>query len=208
MGRPAASPRRRGIPTRRSDCPDSRSSVPIAPGVGHEAREVALERQLDRAEPAVAVLGDDQVRDPLPFGLLVVVVLAEDEHHEIGVLLDAAAFPQVREHWDRRLALLDAAVELRQGDHRHFELAREGLEAAADLADLLDPVLRAAAVPAGAHELQIVDQHEAEPVRALLGETAALRAYVEYREVRRVVDMQLRLREPRRGSEDLAPAGL
>ena len=95
-------------------------------------------------EAAVAVLGDDQVGDPLALGLLVVVLVAVDEHHEVGVLLDRAGLAQVREHGPLVRALLDAAVELRERDHRALELARERLEAAGDLADLLDAVVRPA----------------------------------------------------------------
>src|SRR5260221_2222565 len=56
----------------------------------HEPRVLALEREHDVTDRAVAVLGDDDVRLARPLGLLVVVLLAVDEHHEVGVLLDLA----------------------------------------------------------------------------------------------------------------------
>jgi hypothetical protein len=87
------------------------------------------------------VLGDDHVRDPLALGLVVVVLVAVDEHHEVGVLLDRAGLAQVRQHGALVRALLDAAVELRERDHGHLQLARQRLEAAGDLRDLLDAVL-------------------------------------------------------------------
>ena len=155
------------------------------------------------AEAAVAVLGDDHVGDPLALGLLVVVLVAVDEHDEVGVLLDRARLAQVGEHRALVRALLDAAVELRERDDRALELARERLEPARDLADLLDAVVRPAVA---AHQLQVVDQDQPEPVRVLLQQPARLRAHVEHREVGRVVDEQRRLREPVRRLHDLAPA--
>ena len=65
---------------------------------------------------------------------------------------------------------------------------------------------RFSTVPAGAHELQVVDQDQAEPVGVLLREPARLGADVEHREVRGVVDVERRLGEPVRGLEDLRPA--
>src|SRR5690348_12367139 len=63
-----------------SQCGQASMALVVVVGdVGHEARVVLLEGQLDGPEPAVAVLGDDQVRDPLALGLLVVVLVAVDE---------------------------------------------------------------------------------------------------------------------------------
>src|SRR4051812_14529665 len=189
-----------------SQCGQASTALVVVVGdVGHEARVVLLERQLDGPEPAVAVLGDDQVRDPLALGLLVVVLVAVDEHHQVGVLLDRARLAQVAQHRALVGPLLDAAVELRQRDHRHLELARERLEAAAYLPDLLDPVLH---VPGRAHQLQIVDQDQAQPVRVLLREPSGLRSHVQHGQVGAVVDIQARLREPVRRLQDLPPARL
>ena len=63
---------------------------------------------------------------PGPLGVLVVVLLAIDEHHEVRVLLDLPAFAQVGQ--DRPLlaaALLDRAAQLRERDHRDVQLAGE-----------------------------------------------------------------------------------
>ena len=87
-------------------------------------------------------------------------------------------------------ALLDAAVELRQRDHGHLELARERLEPAGDLADLLDAVLH---VAARAHQLQVVDDDQARARRrsAARSRRAFARTSSTDRS-RRVVDVQRR----------------
>ncbi len=66
-------------------------------GVVHELRVLLLEGQRDFADRAVAVLGDDQVRLAGALGLLVVVLVAVDEHHQVGVLLEVPALAQVRQ---------------------------------------------------------------------------------------------------------------
>src|SRR4029079_11626532 len=85
---PAGGPRPRGSRSRRSGYRGRGRSIPVIPGVRHEAGELLLDGELDGADPAVAVLGDDQVRDPFALGLVVVVLVAVDEHHEVRVLLD------------------------------------------------------------------------------------------------------------------------
>ncbi len=55
-------------------------------------------------------------------------VLAVDEHHDIGVLLDGTGLPEVGEHRDVRSTGLDGARELGGGQHRHAELARKLLQ--------------------------------------------------------------------------------
>ena len=60
--------------------------------------------------------------------------------------------------------------------------------------------------PSAAHQLEVVDQDQPEPVRMLLEQPPRLGADVEHREVGRVVDEQRRLREPVRRLHDLAPA--
>ena len=110
-----------------------------------ELREPRQERQLDvRARGPVAVLGDVDLGDALLLGRLgVVVLVAVDEHHEVGVLLDLAALAQVRQQRALVRALLGRAVELRDRDDRHLQLARQDLQPAAHLADLLDAAVGA-----------------------------------------------------------------
>src|SRR5580704_16887314 len=83
------------------DRPPVRSPREPLAGVVHELRVLVLERQHDVPHRPVPVHGDDDVRLAGPLGILVVVLLAVDEHHEVRVLLDLAAFAKVRE--DRTL---------------------------------------------------------------------------------------------------------
>src|SRR5690349_18347629 len=78
-GARAGAPRRTGTRSRHTGRLGRRRSIPIVPDVRHEPRVVLLEGQLHGPQPAVAVLGDDQVGDALALGLVVVVVLAVDE---------------------------------------------------------------------------------------------------------------------------------
>src|SRR4051794_24658147 len=68
-----------------------------------ELRIALQERELELARRAVSVLGDDDLRNALALGIRVVVLVAVDEHHQVGVLFDLAALPEVRE--DRSLVL-------------------------------------------------------------------------------------------------------
>jgi hypothetical protein len=89
------------------------------------------------------------------------------------------ALTQVRQHRPLVRARLDAAAELGQGDDRDGELARQDLEAAAHLADLLHAVLDARV---GAHELEVVDDDQAQAAvlgHRLLVQAARLGADVE-----------------------------
>src|SRR5262245_42514181 len=74
-----------------------------------------------------------------------VVLLAVDEHDDVGVLLDRTRFAQVGELWPLVLALLDGAAQLRQRDDRDVEFLGECLEAACYLRDLLHAVVLAVA---------------------------------------------------------------
>jgi replicative DNA helicase len=74
-------------------------------------------------------------------GLAVVVLVAVDEHHEVGVLLDRPRLAQVREDRPLDVTLLDSARELRKRDDRHVEIAGQHLERALDLRHLLHAVL-------------------------------------------------------------------
>src|ERR1700730_9193208 len=61
-----------------------------------EARGVAQEDQLDLLRLVFAVLGDDELGQPLVLLARVVDLVAIDESDEVGVLLDASALAQVR----------------------------------------------------------------------------------------------------------------
>src|SRR5699024_6842425 len=98
------------------------AAEPARAGHVSEPGVVPLEGDRDRLGGAVAVLGDDEVRLAGAGGLLLVVVLAVDEQDEVGVLLDRARLAQVAHHRGLVLALLAAAVQLRDRDDRHLDL--------------------------------------------------------------------------------------
>ncbi len=86
--------------------------APSARQVG-ELRVALQERELDRVGRAVAVLGEDHLGQALLVGLLrVVVLVAVDEHDQVGVLLDRAGLAQVGEDRPLVVPLLDGAGEL------------------------------------------------------------------------------------------------
>src|ERR1035441_8511247 len=61
-------------------------------------RRGVLEGQLDEAGGAVALFGDDEFGDAFEVGIVLFVDLfAEDEGHDVGVLLDGSGFAQVGE---------------------------------------------------------------------------------------------------------------
>src|ERR1051325_1343337 len=106
--------------------------------VVEELRDVVAEHELEVADRAVALLGDDDLGDSLLFRVLVVNLVAIDEGHEIGILLDRTRLAKVGELRPViARALLGAARQLRERQHRYVELFRDRLEAARDLRDLL-----------------------------------------------------------------------
>src|SRR5688500_4897728 len=62
-----------------------------------ELGDVVAEDELEVADGAVALLGDDDLGDALLFRVLVVDLVAVDEAHQVGVLLDRAGFTQIGE---------------------------------------------------------------------------------------------------------------
>ena len=73
-------------------------------------------------------------------------------------------------------SLLDRAAELGQCDHRDVQFARQALEAAGDLADLFDSALDPSLV---AHQLEVVDDDQAEALFELVVKPARLGANFE-----------------------------
>ena len=106
-----------------------------------ELRVPLQERELLGADRAVAVLREDHLGEAPILRVLVVVLVAVEEHHEVGVLLDRAATREGRRGAAACRAALDGARELRQRDDRHLEVAGEHLERARDLRHLLHAVL-------------------------------------------------------------------
>src|ERR1041384_8055687 len=95
-----------------------------------EATVSTFEREPDLADLAVTMLGEVDLGDALLRRLAVVDLVAVYEQDHVSVLLDGARFTQVGHHRFLVLALLDAAIQLRQRDHRAAELLRERLQAA------------------------------------------------------------------------------
>ena len=87
------------------------------------------------------------------------------------------------------VSLLDRARELRQSDNRHLELLGERLERARYFRDLGGAVLP---LRARRHELQVVDDHQAE-LRVLALQPPRARAHFERIERRRVIYVDLSL---------------
>src|SRR5438105_8389528 len=155
-----------------------------------EAREAAEERELDAADGAVPLLADDDLGPALRLFLVRKVhLVAVDEKDHVGVLLDRARLAQVRHHGAPVVTLLDRARELRERDHRHLELLGERRERARYLRALGRAVL---ALRARRHELQIVDDHQAE-LRVLALEPPRARAHFERIQCRRVIYVDLSL---------------
>src|SRR5581483_607749 len=156
-------------------------------GVVHELRVLLLEGEHDIAYRPIAVLGDDQVGLARTLGLRLVVLLAVDEHHEVGVLLDCAGLPQIRQ--DRPLvaaSLLDRAAELGYRYDWDVELSGESFEPSADLRDLLDTALHPALM---AHQLEVVDDYQSQPSLHLMVQPARLGAHLEHSGLARIVDI-------------------
>src|SRR3954463_440998 len=159
-----------------------------------EAGELGIaadEGDVEVADRSVAMLRDDHFGDALlrVVGVVaVVVLLAVEEHDEVGVLLDRARLAQVGEHRPLVVALFGRAVELGERDDRKVEVLRDLLQAAGDRGHFLQAALLAAA---GGHQLEVVDDHESEVRLAALQRLGA-GAELEEAERRRVVDVERR----------------
>src|SRR5690349_9901634 len=163
------------------------------------------EDQLHHAGRALALLRDVEL-DLLHVGLLrrlalPVVAGTVQEHDDVGVLLDRARLAQVGEHRRLALALLDAAVELREREDRDPELLRQALQRPADDRDLLLARLRRRV-----HELEVVDDDEVEAPLAL--DLAALRAELHRRQHEVVVEPDARRAHPVAERHDAVPVVL
>ena len=162
--------------------PDHRTTHPRHAPVREvlEARVFLDERQLRGAGRAVALLADDDlghalrllVRLPV---VVAVLLLAVDEHDDVGVLLEGAGLAQVRELRAVIGARLRRARQLRQRDDRHVQLLREPLQRPRDRRELRLPALEAAAA---LHQLDVVDDEQVEPVLGL--QPARLGAHLEH----------------------------
>ncbi len=170
------------------------ASRPVAERVGHAGWLELPRRLVERQHPEPARADELPNR---PVDALVRQIDAASRRK-------AAALSQVREDGPLVVALLDGARQLREGEDRHFEVAREHLELARDLRDLLHPVL---GVRAGGHQLQVVDDDHPELGLARL-EPASLRAQLHHRDRARVVDVDRRLHQLVAGGREPRPVVL
>ena len=118
------------------------------------------------------MLGDGDFGYPALFGLLVVVLVAVDEDHNVGVLFQRSGLTEVPEPGPLILTRLEISVELADRDDRHLQLSCQVFQRTRDLGDLLLAVLPRRAV----HELHVVDDDESETMLAF--EPPALGTYV------------------------------
>ena len=75
--------------------PHSASIFAVPPVDGREGGVLGQPLQLHLTGLAVAVFGNDALRQIVIFAVLVVIILPIEEHDDIRVLLDGAGFPQV-----------------------------------------------------------------------------------------------------------------
>ena len=127
-----------------------------------------------------------RTRALLRLPLLQIVLVAIDEHHRVGILLDRAGLTQIGQLRPLVLTVLHLARELRQREHRHVQLLGDRLQTLGDLADLQHAVLRLGA-GRRTHQLQIVDHDQRQPLGAL--QPPAARAQRRQRDRRGVVDL-------------------
>src|SRR5689334_24463413 len=152
---------------RKADLPLDTASLHrrLTRGVVVESRVFLLEVQLHRPGRAVALFADDHFGDAFDalVGLgidgPVVELLAVDEAHDVGVLLDRARLAEVRQLGPPVLAtaLFRGARQLRDRDDGNVELLGERLERTRDIGDFLLAILDVART---LHQLQVVDDHE------------------------------------------------
>ena len=149
-----------------------------------KSRNLRFKAQLHCADGPVALFADDHLggavnpRHPfLPFRQLVkfvvrgflplgVILLSEDKHDDVGILLDGSRFTQVAQLRAFVVAVFDLAAQLAERDDGDVEFLGDGLEALGDLGNLIDPVfiIRSAR---GFHELKIIYDEHVEPMGAL-----------------------------------------
>src|SRR5215213_9294770 len=95
-----------------------------------EARRAVEEAEVDRTYGTVAMLGDDDLGDALLLRVILVLVFPIDEDNDVRILLNRARLSQVGKHRPVIGAALYRVGELRQGDHRHIQLACQALQPA------------------------------------------------------------------------------
>ena len=77
------------------------------------------------SDRAVSLLGNDDFSHVFFLGVVIVVVIAVQEHDDVRVLLDRPGLTQVRKHRPVIRTLLNRTGQLRQCYHRHLQLTRD-----------------------------------------------------------------------------------
>ncbi len=93
-----------------------------------------------------------------PVSVLLYLVLAVDEEHDIGILLNGAGFAEVGKLGDGVGTHLHGAGKLGNGEHGHVQLFGHGFQRARYLGYLLHPVF---GVLMAADELEVVHHDQA-----------------------------------------------
>src|ERR1700684_3295703 len=154
-----------------------------------EPRKFAAPRQVRSPSWTVTVLSDNDLGVRFHVIRHVAVDLgAVQEQHNVGVLLQRSRLTKVGHHWTLIGALFKFSRELRQRDYRTFELSRQDLERTAHLRDFDLAVL---GTTTRAHQLQIVNNHDAE-VAVLLFNASSASAHVHDRQTWVVVNEDFR----------------
>ncbi|KPC72095.1 hypothetical protein ADL26_15260, partial [Thermoactinomyces vulgaris] len=150
---------------------------------------------------AGAVLGDDRVGFARALGLVVVVGPVE-QNHRVGILLDRAAFAQVRELRALVGAIGVLTVELGGDQDRAVHVLREDLQVAAELGD----GDLAGLAFGGGHELEVVNDDQADLAAVAGGELADAGAQLGHGHLGGGVDVQGRLSDERTGVREAGEA--
>ena len=89
-----------------------------------------------------------------------VVLVAVNEHDDVGILLDGTRLSQVAHHGAFVGALLYTSVELRQGNHRALQLTGQHLQTPRNFTQFSGPVF--AVVGCATHQLEVVHHNQAQ----------------------------------------------
>jgi len=122
---------------------------------------IANEGQRHFAGFASAVFGDNGFSDTLEWRVGVVVLIAVQEDHLVGILLNRARLAQIRQQRAAVAALFDFSGKLRQGNHRHAQRHRQALEVATDRIHSHTAVFFAWRF----QQLQVIDHDQAQPTQ-------------------------------------------
>ncbi len=160
-----------------------------------ETHVLLVEVKFGFADRTVTVLFHQDLGDIGAIRFFIDLILAMDEHHHVGVLLDGAGIAQVGKAW-ASAALLHGARELRESQDRHVKFARQYLKRARDFGYLLHHGVGRLG-GGGGHELKVVHDQEIEAV--LVMQAASRGTHLQNVGARLVVDVNRGFGESRHG---------